>query len=525
MPFDLSPLGDLSCSMAEPETSPAKTVLLAVQLAAKADIPTLQTLIAQRSKTLHRDLVLRIILSHLPETVESSKYVSLLKGLSVGEIREDSKHPVNYNALIELSEAEAKKKVRKLNLLHLKWPYTPEDDPSDPFVCFLVLRALRIDDNTGLIAQLPGLLGPFLQHSTYLRTWMISTILPLVRLNYEYHPGFVTLLTISQFELLDDKAGVDLLLSRTGKEETGNDTTNVGRDLRGLVGPWMYGDTRWKRRKLRKSSTVNASDDTPITNERCIGWEEVFQWITEQSTKSWNTAVGAVEQWDGPGDLDLGVHGDGVMWLDENEQQYLERRYARAAIASAYLISEESMEALNGINRILTRIIALMDQDRIPTLQAAAALLSPVLDLGGVPSEQNAVHLRNELLSDQNILTSPNETSLRLLHALLVSTYICTRIGLKFTIRKAGELAMVHDASEQGLQLTRLMMCIVNGPKEDDKYWIRMRNELLWLRSWGAEEISEGADTTTGRGIFGKLSKDLIEGEILKTLLKNTREY
>ncbi|TVY23492.1 Protein transport protein [Lachnellula hyalina] len=514
--------------MAGLDVSPAKAILLAVQLATKADIPTLQSLIAQHSKTLHRELVLRILLSHLPETVESLKYVSLLEDLVSGGTTEDSKYPANNHTLAEMSEIEAQKKVRKLHLLHLKWPYAPEDDPADPFVCFLVLRALRIDESTGLIAQLPGLLEPFLHHSMYLRTWMISTILPLVRLNYEYHPGIVTLLTISEFELLDDKAGVNLLLSRTGKEETKNETKSVGRDLRGLIGPWMYGDSRWKRRKLHRNSEIRKQvampmNDSLFANERCVGWEEVFQWVTKQAATSWKTAVEAVEQWDGPGDSDFGSYGDGVIWLDENDQQHLERRYARAAIASAYLISEESIEALNGIDRILSRIITLMDQDRTPTLQAAAALLSPVFGLGDVLSEKNALHLRNDFLSDQNILTAPNETSLRLLHALLVSTYICMKTGHKLTIRRAGELALLQNEQEQGITLSRLMMNIVNGPKEDDKYWIRVRNELLWLHSWGAEELSEGADATKGRGILGKLRQDLIETEILKTLLKNTR--
>ncbi|TVY89560.1 hypothetical protein LAWI1_G002834 [Lachnellula willkommii] len=451
--------------MAGPQLSPAKAILLAVQLATKADIPTLQSLIAEHSKTLHRELVLRILLSHLPETVESSKYVSLLEDLVSGGITEDSKYPANAHSLAEMSEVEAQKKVRKLHLLHLKWPYAPDDDPADPF-----------------------------------------------------------------FELLDDKAGVNLLLSRTGKEETGNETKSVGRDLRGLIGPWMYGDSRWKRRKLHRNSEIRKQvampmDDSLFANERCVGWEEVFQWVTTQAAKSWKTAVEAVEQWDGPGDSDLGSYGDGIMWLDENDQQHLERRYARAAIASAYLISEESIEALNGADRILSRIITLMDQDRTPTLQAAAALLSPVFDLGDVLSEKNALHLRNDLLSDRNILTSPNETSLRLLHALLVSTYICMKTGHKLTIRRAGELALLQNEQEQGFTLSRLMMSIVNGPKEDDKYWIRVRNELLWLRSWGAEELSEGADATKGRGILGKLSQYLIETEILKTLLKNTRRY
>jgi len=514
--------------MAGTEVSPAKAILLAVQLSRKKDISTLRTLLAQHPKTLHLQLVLRILLTHLPETVESSKYVPLLRDLVSGEIAEDSNHPVNPYTLADLSEEEAQKKVRRLHLLHLKWPYAPEDDPKDPLVSFLILRACRIDNSTGLINELPGLLGPFLHLSSYLRTWMISTVLPLVRLNYEYHPGIVTILTLSEFELLEDKAGISLLLAQTGQDRAEGDTSGVGRDLRGLIGPWMHGDTRWKRRKLRKNSGIRMQlvtplDDSPVANERCIGWEGVFQWITEKAVKSWKTAVEAVEEWDGPGDSDLGVYGDGVMWLDENDQQYLERRYARAAIASAYLISEESVDALNGVHRILTRIVTLMDQDRITTLQAAAALLSPVSGLDEIVSAKNAMYLRNDLLGEQNTLTSPKEISIRLLHALLVSTYLCMRTGLKFTIRRAGELVLHQDEADQRREFARLILSVANGPKEDDKYWVRVRNEILWLRSWGAEELSEGAglDDFSGKGIFGKLSKDHVEAEILKTLLKN----
>ena len=59
---------------------------------------------------------------------------------------------------------------------------------------------------------------------------------------------------------------------------------------------------------------------------------------------------------------------------------------------------------------------------------------------------------------------------------------------------------------------------IVNGHVSDDKYWLRIRNELLWLRSWGAEELAEGADVGRGKGIFRENSKAFIEVELLKAL-------
>lgn len=508
-------------------TSPAKAVLLAVQLASKADIPTLRTLIAQHRKTLRTELVLRILLSHLPESTNSSKYVPFLEDLVSANIVEDSEHAVDTSGVEFFDDGEAKKRVRKLNLLPLRWPSAPEDAPDDPLVLFLIHRSILIDANTGLIIQLPELLSPFLHHSTYLRTWMISTILPLLRFNYEYHPEEVALLTIPKFEALDDRAGVKLLLSRTGKNV---EDVTVGRDLRGLVGPWMYGDTLLKRRKLRRSSAFDISiaipDNAPTLEHKYAGWEEVFKWMFNQAASSWKTAVEVVEQWDGPGDVDLGTYADGTEWLDEDDQLHLERRYARAVIASAYTIQETSEEALNGVQRILTRIITLLDKDRIPTLQAAAAILTPVPVFESIKlSRQTNQDFRNGFQDEDNVVTAPTDDSIRLLHALLISAFLCTRLKCHINIKTAGSLVCLQDEDEQKSVFTLIMKSTAQGPKDDDKYWNRLRNEILWLRSWGEEELSGGPGAKIGRGIFGCLPKEFIETELLKALLANTRTY
>ncbi|CZS93173.1 hypothetical protein WAI453_000871 [Rhynchosporium graminicola] len=516
--------------MAEPDLSSAKAILLAVQLASKGQLTPLRSLISNHKRTLHKELVLRVLLSYLPETLDSSEYVPFLKYVDAGTWVEESNEPVDISSLEGLSDGDAKKKVRKLGLLPLLWPNAPEDAPTNPVVLFLIHRSLRIDLSTGLITQLPELLVPFLHLSDYLRTWMISTILPLLRLN-EYHPDEGTVLTIPKFENLDDHAGVVLLLSKTGKnqpENTASDTT-VGRDLRGLIGPWMYGDTRTKRRKIRKHSAFNLQNVEPLeepsaTNDKYHGWEEVFKWIADQAGTSWKTAVECIEQWNGPGDVDLGGYEDGTMWLHEDEQLHLKARYARSVLAAAYLVSEETEAALNGAQRILARIIKVMDQDRIPTLQAACALLTPVSDIEGsnLFSTKNAPYLRNHLLDDQNPFTAPKPESIHLLHALVISAFLCTRAKYPVSIRRAGELAIVQDEHEQRLAFNNLMHHAANAPKEDDKYWIRIRNEIIWLRGWGIEELSEGSDALKGRGIFGQLTKEFIEVEILKSLLSNT---
>lgn len=512
--------------MAGSKLSPAKALLLAVQLATKATICTLRTLVSQHSKTLRTDIVLRVLLSHLPESLESSEYVPFLQDLVAGTIVEDSKSPVDASALEELSEPAASKRVRKLHLLPLLWPNAPVDAPADPLVQFLIHRSLRIDENTGLITQLPDLLVPFLHHSAYLRTWMISTILPLLRLNYEYHPQDGANISIPTFESLDDETGIPMLLSKTGYAE---DENTVGRDLRGLVGPWMYGDTRLKRRRLRKNPSFDAQNVLPLDEapavEKCASWEEVFNWFTTQATTSWKTAVQAVEQWDGPGDVDLGGYEDGIKWLDEDDQQHLERRYARAALACSYLISDESMDALIGIRRILGRIQTLLDHDPLPTLEVAGTLLSPVSSIESLLSLKNNAFLRGDLLEEKNVLTTPNESSIKLLHALLISAFLIRRAGPRISVRRVGHLLLLQDEREQKYEFEKFIQAGVNkgAQSPDDRYWARARNELLWLRSWGAEELAESADV--GKGVFGRIPKEFIEVALLKGLLSNNREF
>ena len=359
---------------------------------------------------------------------------------------------------------------------------------------------------------------------------MISTILPLVRYNYDYHSDDGVALTIAKFEALDDRAGVSLLLSKTGKEQTTEPDPTIGRDLKGLVGPWLYGDTRWKRRKLRKASSFSLQslerlDEVPAVEAEYAGWEEAFKWLSTQARTSWKTAVEAVEQWDGPGDVDLGGYEDGTIWRAEDDEMHLERRYARSGLAAAYLISEDSEEALNGVQRILARIITLLDKDRIPILQVGAALLSPVSGLEDeILSPKSATCLRNDLLEEHNILTTPNEQSLKMLHALLISAFLCTRAGCSLSVRRAGELVFLQDELDQKFLFSKLMSRLGDGPKSDDKYWTKIRNEILWLRSWGADELFEGTESVSGRGAFGQLPRESIEAELLKAFLANTRK-
>jgi hypothetical protein len=183
--------------MAAPVLSPAKAILLALHLASQTNISALRNLIAQQQEALRTDIVLRILLTYLPETLASSDYVPILQDLASGDVPEDLDAAIDSSSLDEVTEKQAVRKVKKLHLLPLAWSNAPADVPDDPLVLFLIHRSLRIDEHAGLIAEIPELLGPFLHKSSHLRTWFISNLLPLLRLSYEYHPK-ITTVRISQ---------------------------------------------------------------------------------------------------------------------------------------------------------------------------------------------------------------------------------------------------------------------------------------------------------------------------------------
>ncbi|KAF4980824.1 hypothetical protein FZEAL_3254 [Fusarium zealandicum] len=505
--------------MATSSLSPAKLVLLAVHFATIADIDSLSFLTTQHATVLRHELVLRILLTYLPETVGPSIYVPLVQAIASNEppSQTTSDFQLDTSPIHDLSDEQASRKVKKLHLQPLKSPDVPLTSESDPLTCFLLLRGYRMDDEAGMLAQLPDLLVPFLQDAPEIRIWMISTVIPLLRKNCEYYPHKPSRFSLHEFHNLPDRTAIEYLLAETGAVE--DEYGLIGRDLKGLVGPWLYNDARWKRDVFNQDTSSGSGAASELS---CPGWEQTLEWLISQASNSWKVAVKAIESWDGPSDIDLG--NDANAWLQENQQQYLDRTYARAALASAYLISDADADALEGAYRICAKIKSLMDEEPDATLQSAVTALAPVppFDANTFHGAKAATHLRNDLLQPSNPLTAPKEESIDLLTALIQSAFLLTRSGIPCTIRRAGDLAFIRDLQDQKSELGRLIRTIsARAPKHDDDYWIRARQEILWLHSWG-NELSSVRDGSV-HGVFGDVSAEHIETELLKALLSNGR--
>lgn len=508
--------------MAQKIPSRSNIILLAAKYATQADIPALHALISQYK--INRELLFRILLSYLPESLEASCYTSLLKYLVFGQNPACPKSFVDATRLEEICEEDYERLVKKLYLLPLTWPHTPCDIATDSFSTFLIHRCLRIDEGTGLIIEIPALLDPFIEQYPYLKKWMVSTILPLLRLTYEYYPDDVEYISIKKFEGLENKAAISYLLSKTGKDRSVDSSPYVGRDLRGLIGPWLCRDLSQKRLTLYQpqSSFSESLSKVHSINRMYNPWEETFLWIFGQTEASWKTAVDAIEGWDGPEDYDFGSY-DVEYSLKKDEMVFLKRRYIRTAMAIAYAITEESKFALAGIHRVLVRIMSLMGMDKIPSLESSCTDLIPVKQLdSNIISQFSVIHLKT-LMNDENPVIEPTDTSIKFLHASLVSAALCDRLGCSINIKYAAILALQKDEYLQKILLNKLMVSFSYKSKDGDEFFTMVRKELLWLRSWGAKQLSNERGLESGIGILGQLSKEFIEIEFLKVLLLNAR--
>ncbi|KAH0556198.1 hypothetical protein GP486_005872 [Trichoglossum hirsutum] len=515
------------------ELSPAKAVLLAARFTADSNILALQALATLHQDTLRLRLILRLLLTFLPESTHPSLYVPFVQELASGSFaRDDAIAELDCSSVEDLTDAEARKRVRKLHLVDLYAPPIDLQPVSDDITLFLIDRAHRVDEQTGLLTLLPQLVVPFLDHSEYLRSWFISTVLPLLRFSYEYYPQEGAIFSLAAFEGLGEQAGVGVLLSRSGS--VGNDEVGgiarVGRDLRGLVGPWMYGDTRSKRRKLSgelSSGSLPSIHAVEMTKQEAPGsaWSYVFQWIVEMAATEFPVVVEAIEQWDGPEDVDMGGYAGNHSHVDEDLLALVERQYAQSAIAATLATADTSAETFRGIQRILVRIASLMDIESPQSDLASSAPLLP--DMGptlGISTSISLPHLsRSNLLQIDNPVTTPTESLLSLLNALTLSASILEKLGHGLPLVRVAELYLFGNVEDQRGVLKRILHGTSGSPRRDERTWRRLRHEIMWLWGWGADSKKANDNGRQDElGVLGKVGHEVLEIEMLKAMLNDT---
>ncbi|KGQ05846.1 hypothetical protein BB8028_0003g04110 [Beauveria bassiana] len=490
--------------------TPAKVLLLAAYLAAQGDIDKLASLALHNAHVLHIEILLRVILTYLPETAEPCAYTEFLRDLSDGQLRAPAHFELDTSSVDILNDETAVKKAKKLHLLPL-YRENAENGKNDDLVRdFIFQRAYRINAEVGALSQLVDLLRPFLDKDPSLNHWAASTVLPFVRRSCEYHTSDSPEYSLSEFENLPDRTAARFLLS----DSTEEDGEAIGRDLRGLIAPWLHNERRWKHENAPESG-IGLS---------CPGWEQVQDIILSWATKSWTSVSSAICHWEGPRDIYFGEHL--TMSLSEDKVQYLLKTYATTAVACVYSVTESSEDALRSSYRVccITRK-RLDDAESFFTLEEIMSdfTLLPAFKtiLGGDPSM--SAFMRHDLLKTSNPLTSATPEALKLITALTISAFVSTSLGVPWSVRKAGDLLFIGDEREQKGELSKLLRAIADrNLRNDDTCWKRSREAILWLSDWGSRAKNTGLSSHSC-GPLGMVSRDHIETEILKTLLSKSR--
>ncbi|KAL8852111.1 MAG: hypothetical protein Q9221_003041 [Calogaya cf. arnoldii] len=514
--------------MAGPSTTvKARIILRAIEFAASAQVGPLHQLIARESDVLQLELVLRILLTYLPESTEPRLYTDLLQQLATGAVHQppQSSSPPNQPGN-ELSDEDAEHQVRQLHLLPLAEEQDLRAGCTDLLSLFLIHRARKIDGETGSIPEVQQLLEPFLDRDPYIRTWIISNILPLRRLDYDYYPQLEDAYTIEAFEELEGRPAVDSLLSRSAR--AGNEEPNQSaRDLRGIVGPWVYGEKSRKRRKThhdRRRSSLTASKTAERSTEsgkedRHSAWSDVNEWIVDLGLRDFAAAADVVEQWNGPNDVDYDGFGDDEE-LDNDIHGILAQRYAQASLATIYVASGTSTSTFEKAHNMVKRIARLLGLQEPPDFEKSQNSNTPTLsnDYLDKVSEMHLLH--NALLRPENPLTCPENPSLAFASLVLHSCSLLQKLGNPRAYRAIARLAAFGRREEHLEELHRTLQRIPVRTR-DNGSWAEVRQQILWLRDWRYEyPEQDSSDGETLLGVFCRIGRVDVEVELLKALLR-----
>lgn len=502
----------------------AHAVLLAVQLCINGDITPVPALQAHFQRTFTLDVLLRIILTFLPESVAPACYVSIVQALVDSSVPTPlSELDVDISSIKGLPATDARKRVRRLRLLPIRYPELRDNSPSDSLVQFLIHRAHRIDTESGIQPHILELLEPFLSTSDAIRALAIYTVLPLLRFNYEYHPDKEETLSLQLVEALDSGTAVNLLLSKAERRVNGGD---VAQDLRGLVGPWMYGHVKSKRRKLSQGNSQLSNLNGPLSGASTSGWQDVNEWLLSLSLRDFELLVEAIEGWCGPEDIDFdGYDVQKELEPTENHTQ-LRQRYGQAALAAVYAIADGNGDIWSDSCRILSRVASLfefhihssLNKFRIDDPNSLNVDFPPFSDT------HRGLLLHNVLLEPSNPFTIPTPQSVAFLDTILLSIRILNDLGRSITPREIAELCLFADEETQLFEFHGILEAMTHGARPP-RNWQLSRQQLLWIRDWTGSQRSDQGKPLNPKGLFRRIQLDRFEREILKAMLTAKRKH
>ncbi|KAF1816424.1 secretory pathway Sec39 [Eremomyces bilateralis CBS 781.70] len=498
--------------------------LLAAQYASEANISAFSSLRASRPECFDAELLLRILLTFLSEGTEPGRYTPLARDIAHLRPSEEPTVEVDISAVDEISDGVAKKRAKRLVLVPVRHPSRSEDDTLDTFTHFLIHRAYQLDQ-AGLLRLTPCLITPYLDHSSYLRTWYTSIVLPLVRVNLEFYPDVDPTWTVPVIETLFGREGVDALLAKgqTDHNEDERDGKVAARDIKALVGPWVYGSNERKRRRVGpKTETRSESERRPSLIQQSVDpyeglsgieadWNRVFDWLQETAVKDPSYVVDSIDDWSGPNNVDLGESG-GYGALTQEQADALDVQYVRSMVAVIYGLQNDA--SASGIaQRLLRRIETLGGFEPSAALDPNAKLPRVAPDS---PIVQDIVRTLNSNSNLRNTaLSEPTPDAISLLQACVLSSSMLGAMGHDVSVANAAKIKSRGNIQEQLAVLEKILHSRLSIRLAEPE-WISIREKVLWLWSWNPEDVK---GVQHSNGVLGAIDRAMLEKHVLKTFL------
>ena len=511
--------------------SPSHVILEGIRLATEGDIRSLQDLTSAFPEILKLELILRILLSYLPESVEPSLYTDFIRNF-VSESLYDTQNGGRQALDTETSEEEANHQLRGLRLRTLHDGFFDFDASLDPLSFFLISRARQIDAETGNLSLVKELIEPFLDHSREIRIWAISTLLPLLRINYERSVSHNVSHTLEGFEELQGEEALSILLSASdSSNQEPKEAAQLGKDLRSLVGPWILGKSLRKRRKIGYISDGSREEleqpwrTQPVSpsGPQLSDWLIVNNWLHETSMTNLARATQAIEEWRGPQDVDYG------RWATEE----LEAESSTTLSTSAYLETvmnivynspHTSADCYILLNQILTRLAYLTKTDTPipPTTPDCAPTLESVDSKFLCKLSPTNLEPQN-MRTGSNPLNTPSTAAIELARALVWSGQQLETLGHPLKIGRIAQLCLFANSEIQHKEFQKLVRLLRTHGVKNDVRWTQIRHILLQLRSWITPSVKLRHSKDTPIGVFSRVSIETFEAELLQAFLHNGR--
>ncbi|KAI4195246.1 MAG: hypothetical protein LQ350_007305 [Teloschistes chrysophthalmus] len=504
----------------------ARVLLKAVELAISAELPSLQQLVAREPDILSLELFLRILLTYLPESTDPTLYIDLLQQLVRGTAHEPPRstlRPVPPER--DWSDEEACHQARQLHLLPIAEEQDLQGGCTDQLSLFLLHRARRIDVETGSIHQIQQLLEPFVDHDPYIRTWLVSNVLPLRRLDYEYYPQNEGAYTLEAFEKLEGRPAIDALLARSLQNPSPG-PIQASRDIRAVVGPWIYGASTRKRRRThrdRRRSSVTVpervkSSPMQTDNDARTGWPDVNGWIMDLALRNFSWVAETIEGWHGPSDVDYDGYINDLEQNDSNLEETNEH-YAQAGLAAIYATTEFSPSALEQSYSIVQKLARQSGLQPPPGLDDYQWE-----DVSSIPQDYidqiTELHLlHNTLLKPDNPLTICTQASVALASLILNSSLFLHKLGRTLSCRDVSALALFGKPEAHAQEARTLLQKAPAGTR-DEVAWAEVRHSVLKLRDWRYDTSERPLQNAGARlGLLCRVKREDVEVELLKAIL------